>query len=102
MGIEAPIPISMKLGNSNDRSSKKKLIIERYEFDETQNRKRKWFDFLHHEKSQSPPCNNTPTHLYRRCFLTERLRASYRDFRPSKNKHHEKVHRACILETFFY
>ena len=33
-----------------------------------------------HEKLQSLPRNSAPTRLHRRCFLTGRPRANYRDF----------------------
>lgn len=33
-----------------------------------------------HGKLQSPPRNSAPTRLHRRCFLTGRPRANYRDF----------------------
>ena len=48
------------------------------------------------EKLQSLPRNSAPTRLHRRCFLTGRPRASYRDFRLSGHILHEKV-QACLL-----
>jgi len=49
-----------------------------------------------HGKLQSLPRNSTPTRLHRRCFLTGRPRASYRDFRLSGHILYEKV-QACLL-----
>ncbi|KAM3358154.1 hypothetical protein P3S68_021085 [Capsicum galapagoense] len=47
-------------------------------------------------KLQSLPRNSAPTHLHRRCFLTRRPRANYRDFGLSGHILHEMVH-ACLL-----
>nr|YP_009969884.1 ribosomal protein S14 [Beilschmiedia pierreana]QNE86991.1 ribosomal protein S14 [Beilschmiedia pierreana] len=49
-----------------------------------------------HGKLQSPPRNSAPTRFHRRCFLTGRPRASYRDFRLSGHMLHKMVH-ACLL-----
>ncbi|TYJ49719.1 hypothetical protein E1A91_A01G154500v1 [Gossypium mustelinum] len=49
-----------------------------------------------HGKLQSSPRNNAATHLHRRCFLTRRPRANYRDFGLSGHILHEMVH-ACLL-----
>ena len=47
-------------------------------------------------KLQSPPRNSAPTRLHRRCFLTGRPRANYRDFGLSGHILREMVH-ACLL-----
>uniref|UniRef100_A0A7H0TYP9 Small ribosomal subunit protein uS14c n=5 Tax=Passiflora TaxID=3684 RepID=A0A7H0TYP9_PASVE len=47
-------------------------------------------------KLQSPPRNSAPTRLRRRCFLTGRARANYRDFGLSGHILREMVH-ACLL-----
>lgn len=47
-------------------------------------------------KLQSPPQNSAPTRLRRRCFLTGRPRANYRDFGLSGHMLREMVH-ACLL-----
>nr|CUR08511.1 rps14 [Paraserianthes lophantha subsp. lophantha] len=49
-----------------------------------------------HGKLQSPPRNSAPTRLRRRCFLTGRPRANYRDFGLSGHILSEMVH-ACLL-----
>nr|YP_009454445.1 ribosomal protein S14 [Daniellia pilosa]AUF70259.1 ribosomal protein S14 [Daniellia pilosa] len=49
-----------------------------------------------HGKLQSPPRNSTPTRLHRRCVLTGRPRANYRDFGLSGHILREMVH-ACLL-----
>nr|ADD30083.1 ribosomal protein S14 [Rhododendron simsii]UIW20945.1 ribosomal protein S14 [Rhododendron x pulchrum] len=49
-----------------------------------------------HGKLQSPPRNSAPTRLRRRCFLTGRARANYRDFGLSGHILREMVH-ACLL-----
>nr|YP_009741450.1 ribosomal protein S14 [Cuphea hyssopifolia]YP_010388758.1 ribosomal protein S14 [Cuphea micropetala]YP_010927440.1 ribosomal protein S14 [Cuphea spruceana]QID57724.1 ribosomal protein S14 [Cuphea hyssopifolia]UPQ43925.1 ribosomal protein S14 [Cuphea micropetala]WKK46434.1 ribosomal protein S14 [Cuphea spruceana]WKK46770.1 ribosomal protein S14 [Cuphea hyssopifolia] len=49
-----------------------------------------------HGKLQSSPRNSAPTRLRRRCFLTGRPRANYRDFRLSGHILREMVH-ACLL-----
>ena len=49
-----------------------------------------------HGKLQSPPRNSAPTRLHRRCFLTGRARANYRDFGLSGHILREMVH-ACLL-----
>ena len=48
------------------------------------------------EKLQSLPRNSAPTRLHRRCFLTGRPRANYRDFGLSGHILREMVH-ACLL-----
>ena len=48
------------------------------------------------EKLQSLPRNSAPTRLHRRCFLTGRPRANYRDFGLSGHILRAKVH-ACLL-----
>ncbi|EPS73653.1 hypothetical protein M569_01105 [Genlisea aurea] len=47
-------------------------------------------------KLQSPPRNSAPTRLHRRCWLTGRPRANYRDFGLSGHILREMVH-ACLL-----
>jgi len=49
-----------------------------------------------HGKLQSLPRNSAPTRLHRRCFLTGRVRANYRDFGLSGHILREMVH-ACLL-----
>nr|YP_009648666.1 ribosomal protein S14 [Casuarina glauca]YP_010199998.1 ribosomal protein S14 [Casuarina cunninghamiana]QWE50909.1 ribosomal protein S14 [Casuarina equisetifolia]QDA81642.1 ribosomal protein S14 [Casuarina glauca]QXF29340.1 ribosomal protein S14 [Casuarina equisetifolia]UAD90169.1 ribosomal protein S14 [Casuarina cunninghamiana] len=49
-----------------------------------------------HRQLQSSPRNSTPTRLRRRCFLTGRPRANYRDFGLSRHILREMVH-ACLL-----
>ena len=48
------------------------------------------------EKLQSLPRNSAPTRLHRRCFLTGRPRANYRDFGLSGHILREMVH-TCLL-----
>nr|YP_009239056.1 ribosomal protein S14 [Monsonia emarginata]AML26880.1 ribosomal protein S14 [Monsonia emarginata] len=48
------------------------------------------------EKLQSSPRNSAPTRLRRRCFLTGRPRANYRDFGLSRHMLLEMFH-ACLL-----
>ena len=48
------------------------------------------------EKLQSLPRNSAPTRLHRRCFLTGRPRANYRDFGLSGHILCEMVN-ACLL-----
>ncbi|CAM6042343.1 unnamed protein product [Sphagnum compactum] len=45
---------------------------------------------------QSLPRNNAPNRLHRRCFLTGRPRANYRDFGISRHVLREMAH-ACLL-----
>ncbi|CAN4102304.1 unnamed protein product [Withania somnifera] len=45
---------------------------------------------------QSLPRNSAPTRLHRRCFLTGRPRANYRDFGLSGHILREMVH-TCLL-----
>lgn len=47
-------------------------------------------------KLQSLPRNGAPTRLRRRCFLTGRPRATYRDFGLSRHLLREMAH-ACLL-----
>nr|YP_009975348.1 ribosomal protein S14 [Drypetes indica]QNK04689.1 ribosomal protein S14 [Drypetes indica] len=47
-------------------------------------------------KLQLPPRNSARTRLHRRCFLTGRSRANYRDFGLSGHILREMVH-ACLL-----
>nr|YP_009715313.1 ribosomal protein S14 [Acorus tatarinowii]QGK88118.1 ribosomal protein S14 [Acorus tatarinowii]QXU75572.1 ribosomal protein S14 [Acorus calamus] len=49
-----------------------------------------------HGKFQSPPRNSAPVRLHRRCFLTGRPRANYRDFGLSGHVLREMV-QACLL-----
>nr|YP_009570606.1 ribosomal protein S14 [Frankenia laevis]YP_009570693.1 ribosomal protein S14 [Frankenia pulverulenta]QBC67645.1 ribosomal protein S14 [Frankenia laevis]QBC67732.1 ribosomal protein S14 [Frankenia pulverulenta] len=49
-----------------------------------------------HGKLQSPPRNSAPTRLRRRCFLTGRPRANYRDFGLSGHILREMV-QTCLL-----
>ncbi|KAL2943195.1 hypothetical protein RDABS01_031543 [Bienertia sinuspersici] len=49
-----------------------------------------------HGKLQSLPRNSAPTRLHRRCFLTGRPRANYRDFGLSGHILREMVH-TCLL-----
>uniref|UniRef100_UPI00315DB9CA ribosomal protein S14 n=1 Tax=Ctenium brachystachyum TaxID=3062116 RepID=UPI00315DB9CA len=48
------------------------------------------------EKLQSLPRNSAPTRLHRRCFLTGRPRANYRDFGLSGHILREMFY-ACLL-----
>nr|YP_011029027.1 ribosomal protein S14 [Kampochloa brachyphylla]WNT99545.1 ribosomal protein S14 [Kampochloa brachyphylla] len=48
------------------------------------------------EKLQSLPRNSAPTRVHRRCFLTGRPRANYRDFGLSGHILREMVY-ACLL-----
>uniref|UniRef100_A0A1P8C5C0 Small ribosomal subunit protein uS14c n=2 Tax=Streptochaeta TaxID=38732 RepID=A0A1P8C5C0_9POAL len=48
------------------------------------------------QKLQSLPRNSAPTRLHRRCFLTGRPRANYRDFGLSGHILREMVY-ACLL-----
>nr|YP_008080502.1 ribosomal protein S14 [Pharus latifolius]AEI29089.1 ribosomal protein S14 [Pharus latifolius] len=48
------------------------------------------------KKLQSLPRNSAPTRLHRRCFLTGRPRANYRDFGLSGHILREMVY-ACLL-----
>nr|YP_010892626.1 ribosomal protein S14 [Pleurozia subinflata]URH13443.1 ribosomal protein S14 [Pleurozia subinflata] len=47
-------------------------------------------------KLQSLPRNSAPSRLHRRCFLTGRPRANYRDFGLSRHLLREMAH-ACLL-----
>ena len=47
-------------------------------------------------KLQRLPRNSAPTRIYRRCFLTGRPRAVYRDFGLSRHVLREMAH-ACLL-----
>lgn len=49
-----------------------------------------------HGKLQSLPRNSAPTRLHRRCFLTGRPRANYRDFGLSGHILREMVN-TCLL-----
>nr|ANO45205.1 ribosomal protein S14 [Drymophila moorei] len=49
-----------------------------------------------HRKLQSLPRNSAPVRLHRRCFVTGRPRANYRDFGLSGHILREMVH-ACLL-----
>nr|YP_010881514.1 ribosomal protein S14 [Pellia neesiana]WIA68592.1 ribosomal protein S14 [Pellia neesiana]WIA68678.1 ribosomal protein S14 [Pellia neesiana]WIA68764.1 ribosomal protein S14 [Pellia neesiana] len=49
-----------------------------------------------HRKLQSLPRNSAPNRLHRRCFLTGRPRANYRDFGLSRHLLREMAH-ACLL-----
>lgn len=49
-----------------------------------------------HGKLQSLPRNSAPARLHRRCFLTGRPRANYRDFGLSGHILREMVH-TCLL-----
>nr|CUR01707.1 rps14 [Acacia daphnifolia] len=49
-----------------------------------------------HGKLQSPPRNSAPTRLRRRCFLTGRARANYRDFGLSGHILREMVHAGLL------
>nr|YP_010273604.1 ribosomal protein S14 [Dichondra micrantha]UKO32012.1 ribosomal protein S14 [Dichondra micrantha]BDR61564.1 ribosomal protein S14 [Dichondra micrantha] len=49
-----------------------------------------------HRKLQALPRNSAPTRLHRRCFLTGRPRANYRDFGLSGHILREMV-QACLL-----
>ena len=55
------------------RSSKKKIRSKVYPLSLSEKTKMR-------EKLQSLPRNSAPTRLHRRCFLTGRPRANYRDF----------------------
>nr|QWW93105.1 ribosomal protein S14 [Fossombronia mylioides] len=69
------------------RNSLKKKITESSLLDE------KW-EFQ--KKLQSLPRNSAPTRLHRRCFLTGRPKANYRDFGLSRHLLREMAH-ACLL-----
>nr|YP_009922662.1 ribosomal protein S14 [Wiesnerella denudata]QNA49862.1 ribosomal protein S14 [Wiesnerella denudata] len=69
------------------RNSFKKKITEISSLDE------KW-EFQ--KKLQSLPRNSAPTRLHRRCFLTGRPKANYRDFGLSRHLLREMAH-ACLL-----
>nr|YP_009659411.1 ribosomal protein S14 [Riccia fluitans]QCR64623.1 ribosomal protein S14 [Riccia fluitans]QYB18438.1 ribosomal protein S14 [Riccia fluitans]WKW95026.1 ribosomal protein S14 [Riccia fluitans] len=69
------------------RNSLKKKIKETSSLDE------KW-EFQ--KKLQSLPRNSAPTRLHRRCFLTGRPKANYRDFGLSRHLLREMAH-ACLL-----
>jgi len=49
-----------------------------------------------HIKLQSLPRNSAPTRLRRRCFLTGRPRANYRDFGLSRHILREMVHAGLL------
>lgn len=49
-----------------------------------------------HGKLQSLPRNSAPTRLHRRCFLTGRARANYRDFGLSGHILREMVHASLL------
>nr|YP_010581670.1 ribosomal protein S14 [Cymbaria mongolica]URT60406.1 ribosomal protein S14 [Cymbaria mongolica] len=49
-----------------------------------------------YRKLQSPPRNSAPTRLRRRCFVTGRPRANYRDFGLSRHILREMV-QTCLL-----
>nr|YP_010574349.1 ribosomal protein S14 [Halophila ovalis]UZH94360.1 ribosomal protein S14 [Halophila ovalis] len=49
-----------------------------------------------HKKLQSSPRNSAPTRLHRRCFLTGRSRANYRDFGLSRHILREMVHAGLV------
>nr|YP_009522532.1 30S ribosomal protein S14 [Dumortiera hirsuta]AXQ02649.1 30S ribosomal protein S14 [Dumortiera hirsuta] len=69
------------------RNSLKKKIMETLSLDE------KW---KFQKKLQSLPRNSAPTRLHRRCFLTGRPKANYRDFGLSRHLLREMAH-ACLL-----
>nr|YP_010045327.1 ribosomal protein S14 [Mnium marginatum]QPF96935.1 ribosomal protein S14 [Mnium marginatum] len=71
----------------NFRQSVKKKIKETLSLDE------KW---ELQKKLQTLPRNSAPTRLHRRCFLTGRPRANYRDFGLSRHVSREMAH-ACFL-----
>nr|YP_004123444.1 ribosomal protein S14 [Rhizanthella gardneri]ACU46604.1 ribosomal protein S14 [Rhizanthella gardneri] len=49
-----------------------------------------------HVKLQSPPRNSAPIRLHRRCFLTGRSRANYRDFGLSGHMLLEMFHSGLL------
>lgn len=65
----------------------------RKEIDETPSLDEKWEI---RRKLQSLPRNSAPSRLHRRCFLTGRPRANYRDFGLSRHLLREMAH-ACLL-----
>nr|YP_010139989.1 ribosomal protein S14 [Rhodobryum laxelimbatum]QQK56287.1 ribosomal protein S14 [Rhodobryum laxelimbatum] len=71
----------------NSRQSIKKKIKETLSLNE------KW-EFQ--KQLQTLPRNSAPTRLRRRCFLTGRPRANYRDFGLSRHVLREMAH-ACFL-----
>ena len=71
------------------RSSKKKIRSKVYPLSLSEKTKMR-------EKLQSLPRNSAPTRLHRRCFLTGRPRANYRDFGLSGHILREMV-QACLL-----
>ncbi|KAL1359544.1 hypothetical protein HN51_004858 [Arachis hypogaea] len=51
-----------------------------------------------HGKLESLPRNSAPTRLHRRCFLTGRPRANYRDFGLSGHILREMVNASLLIE----
>nr|YP_003587666.1 ribosomal protein S14 [Anomochloa marantoidea]ACT15404.1 ribosomal protein S14 [Anomochloa marantoidea] len=70
-------------------SSKKKKKISKVSFLSEEEKKIQ-------QKLQSLPRNSAPTRLHRRCFLTGRPRANYRDFGLSGHILREMV-QSCLL-----
>nr|YP_010613835.1 ribosomal protein S14 [Andreaea regularis]QTT78493.1 ribosomal protein S14 [Andreaea rupestris var. fauriei]WAS08580.1 ribosomal protein S14 [Andreaea regularis] len=84
------------------REKKKQKLEQKYQIirqaikkkmNETLSLDKKW-EFQ--KQLQSLPRNSAPTRLHRRCFLTGRPRANYRDFGLSRHVLREMAH-ACLL-----
>nr|WOC91868.1 ribosomal protein S14 [Utricularia olivacea] len=85
-----------------EREKKKKKLKQKYhlirqslkkEISQVPSLSDKWEIY---RKLQSPPRNSAPTRLHRRCYVTGRPRANYRDFGLSGHILREMIH-ACLL-----
>nr|YP_009862962.1 ribosomal protein S14 [Anthoceros punctatus]YP_009863052.1 ribosomal protein S14 [Anthoceros agrestis]QKD76418.1 ribosomal protein S14 [Anthoceros punctatus]QKD76508.1 ribosomal protein S14 [Anthoceros agrestis] len=79
-----------------EKSKQKYQAFRKYlkeEMSETLSIDKKWEI---QKQLQSLPRNSTPTCIHRRCFLTGRPRANYRDFNLSRHIPREMIH-ACLL-----
>nr|YP_009041028.1 ribosomal protein S14 [Tetraphis pellucida]AIB08486.1 ribosomal protein S14 [Tetraphis pellucida]QZJ47963.1 ribosomal protein S14 [Tetraphis pellucida] len=85
-----------------ERERKKQKLEKKYQnFRQTIKKKMKETSSLNErwefqKKLQSLPRNSAPTRLHRRCFLTGRPRANYRDFGLSRHVLREMAH-GCFL-----
>nr|QEG98398.1 ribosomal protein S14 [Burmannia itoana] len=82
--------------NKRQKLLKKYLLIRRSlkkEISKVHSLSEKWEI---HRKLQSLPRNSSPIRLHRRCFMTGRPRANYRDFGLSGYILRKMVH-ACLL-----
>nr|ANP26286.1 ribosomal protein S14 [Monotropa uniflora]ANP26288.1 ribosomal protein S14 [Monotropa uniflora]ASN79000.1 ribosomal protein S14 [Monotropa uniflora] len=86
------------------RDKKREKLEQKYHFIRRSSKKeisktnllnKQWNNKIH-GKLQSLPRNSAPTRLRRRCFVTGRARANYRDFGLSRHKLKEMVNR-CLL-----